>query len=379
MVDDKFTSMSLRTLITSDGELRVTLEEESIGDLAPDEVCIRVEASPINPTDVGLLLGPADLSRLEAFSLNGRPGLRAPIASQHMRSHEFKPRVGKSMPVGAEGAGTVARAGASAGHLIGKTVSTMSGGMYACFRRVKAGDCVVLPPGTNAQAAASMNANPLTALCMVEVMRRDGHTALIHSAAASSLGQMLQRICIKDGIPLVNIVRSEEQVKTLRSIGAEYVVNSSADSFFEDLTMTITATGATLAFDAVGGGSLADTILRAMEASLLGARQTTFSRYGTAIAKQVYIYGSLNLEPTVLSRTYGSSWSVGRWLFLNFLQEAGNETVRSLKERVLQELSTTFAVQYKRTLSLSDVLDPEFAKEYAKRSTGKKFLVNPSL
>ena len=224
-----------------------------------------------------------------------------------------------------------------------------------------------------------MNANPLTALCMVEVMRRDGHTALIHSAAASSLGQMLQRICIKDGIPLVNIVRSEEQVKTLRSIGAEYVVNSSADSFFEDLTMTITATGATLAFDAVGGGSLADTILRAMEASLLGARQTTFSRYGTAIAKQVYIYGSLNLEPTVLSRTYGSSWSVGRWLFLNFLQEAGNETVRSLKERVLQELSTTFAVQYKRTLSLSDVLDPEFAKEYAKRSTGKKFLVNPSL
>jgi NADPH:quinone reductase len=378
MADEKFKSLGLRSLITPDGELRVTLEAESIGDMAPDEVVIRVEASPINPTDVGLLFGQADLSGLQAFSLNGRPGLRVPITSERMSSHELKPRIGKSLPVGTEGAGTVVRAGTNAVDLVGKTVSTMSGGMYAGFRRVKADDCVVLPAGTTAQAAAGMNANPLTALCMIEVMRREGHTALIHSAAASSLGQMLNRICIKDGIPLVNIVRSGEQVKTLQSIGAKYVVNSSAESFFEDLTAAVTATGATLAFDAVGGGPLTDTILRAMEASMV-ARQTAFSRYGTATSKHVYIYGSLNLEPTVLTRTYGSSWSVSRWLFLNFLQKAGNETALALKNRILQELSTTFAVQYKGTLSLNDALNPEFVNEYAKRSTGNKFLVNPSL
>lgn len=378
MADSKFISTGLRTLMTPEGELRVTLEEESIEDIAPDEVVIRVEASPINPTDVGLLLGPSDWSRVEAFSVNGRPGLRAPIDSRHMSSHEFKPRIGKALPVGTEGAGTVVQAGANVADLVGKTVSTLSGGMYASFRRVKAADCVVLPEGTSVQAAASMNANPLTALCMIEVMRSEGHTALIHSAAASSLGQMLNRICIKDGIPLVNIVRSEDQVKTLQSIGAKYIVNSSTDSFFEDLTAAVSATGATLAFDAVGGGTLTDTILRAIEASL-GARQTAFSRYGTATTKQVYIYGSLNLEPTLLTRTYGSSWSVGRWLFLNYLQKAGNETALALKKRVLQELSTTFAVQYKATLSLKDVLNPEVVRQFAKRATGSKFLVNPSL
>jgi len=378
MSNEKFTSIGLRTLITPDGELRVTFEEESVGDVGPDEVVIRVEASPINPTDVGLLLGPADLSALTVYSQNGRPALRAPIASKHMGSHELKPRIGKALPVGAEGAGTVVQAGANVAELIGKTVSTMSGGMYTGFRRVKAADCVVLPAGTSVQAAAAMNANPMTALCMVELMRREGHTALVHSAAASSLGQMLNRICIKDGIPLVNIVRSEEQVKTLNSIGAKYVVNLNAATFFEDLTAAVAATGATLAFDAVGGGTLTDTILRAMEAAFV-AQQTGFSRYGTATTKHVYIYGSLNLEPTILTRTYGSSWSVSRWLFLNFLQKAGNETALSLKKRVLAELSTTFAVQYKGTLSLDDVLNPEFVKEFAQRSTGKKFLVNPSL
>lgn len=376
MADEKFISRALRTLITPDGELLLTLEEESIGDLSPDEVVIRVEASPINPTDVGLLLGPADLSGMAAFSLNGRPGLRAPILPKHMSS--LQSRIGKSLPIGAEGAGTVVRAGANAVDLIGKTVSTMSGGMYASFRRVNAGECMVLPAGTSAQAAASMYVNPLTALSMVEVMRREGHSALIHTAAASNLGQMLNRICINDSIPLVNIVRSEEQVKTLHSIGAKYVVNSSAESFFEDLTMAITATGATLAFDAVGGGSLADSILCAMEAAF-GARQTTFSRYGTSTLKQLYIYGSLNLEPTVLTRSYGSSWAVARFLVLNFLQKAGDETTLSLKNRIVRELSTTFASRYKGTLSLNDVVNPEFIKEYARKSTGSKFLVNPSL
>jgi NADPH:quinone reductase-like Zn-dependent oxidoreductase len=376
MDDETFTSMGLRTLITPDGELLLTLEEESIGDLWPDDVVIRVEASPINPTDVGLLLGSADLSGMTAFSLNGRPGLRAPIPPEVMRF--LNSRIGKSLPIGTEGAGTVVRAGANAVDLIGKTVSTMSGGMYASFRRVNAGECMVLPTGTSAQAAASMYVNPLTALSMVEVMRREGHSALIHTAAASNLGQMLNRICINDGIPLVNIVRSEEQVKTLRSIGAKYVVNSSAESFFEDLTMAITATGATLAFDAVGGGSLPDSILCAMEASL-GAGQTTFSRYGTSTLKQLYIYGSLNPEPTVLTRSYGSSWAVARYLVLNVLQKLGNETTLSLKNRIVRELSTTFASRYKGTLSLNDVVNPEFVKEYAKKSTDSKFLVNPSL
>jgi hypothetical protein len=209
-------------------------------------------------------------------------------------------------------------------------------------------------------------------------MRREGHSALVHTAAASNLGQMLNRICINDGIPLVNVVRSEEQVKTLRAIGAKYVVNSRAESFFEDLTMAITATGATLAFDAVGGGSLPDTILCAMEASS-GARQATFSRYGTSTLQQVYIYGSLDPGPTVLTRSYGSSWAVARYLVLNFLQKAGSETTLALKNRIVRELSTTFASRYKGTLSLSDVVAPELVKEYAQKSTDSKFLVNPSL
>jgi NADPH:quinone reductase len=378
MADEKFTSTGLRTLITPGGELFLTVEEESIGDLAPDEVVIRVEASSMNPTDIGLLLGPADLSEITAFSQNGRPGLRATIPSEHMSSVDLKPRIGKSLPVGTEGAGTVVAAGANAVDLIGKTVSTMSGGMYASFRRVNAGQCTVLPTGTSAQDAASMFVNPLTALSMVETMRREGHTALVHTAAASNLGQMLNRICINDGIPLVNVVRSEGQVKTLQSIGAKYVVNSSAESFFEDLATAITATGATLAFEATGGGLMSDSILRAMEAAL-GAGQAAFSRYGTSTFKQVYIYGSLNPEPTVLTRTYGSSWAVARYLVLNALQKFGSETTLAMKNRIAGELSTTFASSYKGTLSLSDVVNPEFAKEYAKKSTGSKFLVNPSL
>lgn len=378
MADETFTSVGLRTLITPDGELFVTFEEESIGDLAPDEVVIRVEASSMNPTDIGLLLGPADVSGLAAFSQNGRPGLRGAVPSEQMGSVDLQPRIGKSLPVGTEGAGTVVAAGADAADLIGKTVSTMSGGMYASYRRVKAGACTVLPAGTSARDAASMYVNPLTALSMIETMRREGHGALVHTAAASNLGQMLNRICIADGIPLVNVVRSEEQVKTLQAIGAEHVVNSSVDTFFEDLTAAITATGATLAFDATGGGSMSDTILRAMEAAL-GANQAAFSRYGTSIFKQVYIYGSLNPEPTMLTRTYGSSWAVARYLVLNALQSFGSETTASLKDRIVRELSTTFASSYKGTLSLSDVVNPEFAKEYAKKSTGSKFLVNPSL
>lgn len=378
MADEKFTSVGLRTLITPEGELLLTLEEESIENLSPDEVVIRVEASSMNPTDIGLLLGPADLSGLAVFSQNGRPGLRATIPAEQMSSVDLQPRIGKSLPVGTEGAGTVVAAGANAVDLIGKTVSTMSGGMYASFRRVNAAACTVLPAGTSAEAAASMYVNPLTALSMVETMRREGHSALVHTAAASNLGQMLNRICINDDIPLVNVVRSEEQVKTLHSIGAKYVVNSSAESFFEDLTAAITATGATLAFDATGGGSMTDSILRAMEAAL-GANQTAFSRYGTSTLKQVYIYGSLNPEPTMLTRTYGSSWAVARYLVLNALQKFGNETTLLLKGRIVRELSTTFASSYKATLSLVDVINPEFVKEYAKKSTGSKFLVNPSL
>ncbi|ATE64738.1 NADH oxidase [Rhizorhabdus dicambivorans] len=378
MDGEKFTSVGLRTLITPEGELLLTLEEESIGDISPDEVVIRVEASSMNPTDIGLLLGPADLAEMAAISHNGRPGLRAPIPPEHMSSLELRSRIGKSLPVGTEGAGTVVGAGENAVDLIGKTVSTMSGGMYAGFRRVNAGACTVLPTGTSAKDGASMYVNPLTALSMIETMRREGHEALVHTAAASNLGQMLNRICINDGIPLVNVVRSEEQIKTLRSIGAKYIVNSSAQTFFQDLKAAITATGATLAFDAVAGGSMADTILRAME-DALGASQTAFSRYGTAILKQVYIYGSLNPEPTVLTRTYGSSWMVGRYLVLNALQKFGEETTLSLKNRIVRELSTTFASSYKGTLSLNDVVNPDFAKEYTKKSTGSKFLVHPSL
>ena len=186
-----------------------------------------------------------------------------------------------------------------------------------------------LPAGTTPADGASWFVNPLTALGMTETMRRENHKALVHTAAASNLGQMLNKICIKDGIGLVNIVRSKEQADILHKIGAKHVVDSTADSFMDDLTNALVETGATIAFDAIGGGKLAGQILTCME---IAANKTAkeYSRYGSNVYKQVYIYGSLDNRPTELSRAFGLTWGVGGWLLTPFLQKIGPAEIGQL-------------------------------------------------
>ena len=372
------TGLQLRSTITSQGNLELTLVDEPV--IAPgfDEVLIRVEATPINPSDQGLLFGAADLSTLSVDGTDVRPVLRAKVPERAMRA--MAGRVDQSMPVGNEGAGIVIASGDSpkAKALMGKVVAVMAGSMYSQYRTVKASQCLVLAPGTTPAEGASCFVNPLTALGMTETMRREGHRALVHTAAASNLGQMLNRICIKDGIALVNIVRTAEQERLLRGMGALHVCNSSADSFTEDLTAALAATRATIAFDAIGGGKLASTILSCMEAAL-SKTATEYSRYGTTVHKQVYIYGGLDTGPTEIIRNVGMYWSVGAWLLFPFLQKIGPQGAAALRQRVASELKTTFASAYSQQVSLTQVLQPQIIQAFSPRSTGAKVLINPSL
>jgi NADPH2:quinone reductase len=273
----------------------------------------------------------------------------------------------------------VVRTGSSeaARALEGKTVAAVGGGMYSQFRCVKVDQCLVLPPGTTAAEGASSFVNPLTALGMVATMRREGHKALVHTAAASNLGQMLCRICLQDGIDLVNVVRQREQEDILRGLGAAHVCNSSEPSFMQNLTQALVATGATLAFDATGGGKLAGQILTCMEAALNKAA-SGYSRYGSTTHKQVYIYGNLDPSPTEFNRSFGMAWGMGGWLLFPFLQTIGNAETQKLKDRVARELKTTFASRYSAEVSLSQALKPEAIAVYGKRATGQKYLVVPN-
>jgi NADPH:quinone reductase-like Zn-dependent oxidoreductase len=288
-------------------------------------------------------------------------------------------RVDQSMPVGNEGAGVVIAAGSdpAAQGLMGKTVAILGGAMYAQYRMLKAADVLPLPADATAADGASCFVNPLTALGMVETMRLEGHTALVHTAAASNLGQMLNRICLKDGVGLVNIVRSREQAHILTDIGATQVVDSTSPTFMEDLTKALVETGATLAFDAIGGGKLAGQILTAMEAAAV-QRMTTYSRYGSTTYKQVYIYGGLDTGPTVLNRAFGMSWGLGGWLLTPFLMKIGAAEGQKLRQRVADELKTTFASHYTKEISLAEALDPAVIAAYNKRATGEKYLINPA-
>jgi D-arabinose 1-dehydrogenase-like Zn-dependent alcohol dehydrogenase len=302
----------------------------------------------------------------------------APTPAAAMRA--MAGRIGQSMPVGNEGAGRVVRAGGSAQAqaLLGRTVALLGGAMYAQYRKARASDCLPLPEGATAADGASSFVNPLTALAMVETMRAEGHTALVHTAAASNLGQMLNRICLADGVQLVNIVRSPEQAQILHDLGAAHVCDSSAPNFMADLVERLTTTGATLAFDAIGGGRLASQILAGMEAAAT-AKATSYSRYGSTVFKQVYIYGGLDTRPTELTRSFGMSWGVGGWLLTYFLQKAGAETGARMRQRVAAELKTTFASRYSKVISLSDALDLEILAGYSRRATGEKYLIDPSL
>ncbi len=370
--------LEIRSLVHPDGTLEVTLVPAEVPPPGADEVVVRVEAAPINPSDMGVLFGPADLAGARVSGTPERPILTAKIPERALGS--LAARIGKPLPAGNEGAGVVVEAGASAAAqaLLGKTVALFGvGGMYSQLRRVPVAACMALPDGTPAAAGASAFVNPLTALGMIETMRLEGHRALVHTAAASSLGQMLIRLCAKDGIGLVNIVRKPDQVALLRSLGAAHVCDSSAASFAGDLREAIAATGATLAFDAIGGGRMAAQILEAMEAVLLRDLKG-YARYGSPVHKQVYLYGSLDPAPTEIARTVGMSWGVGGWLVWPCLQRVGAQRTEELKRRVAAELTTTFATSYARTVSLAGALSLDVVGEYGKRATGAKVLVAPN-
>ncbi|QOT75798.1 zinc-binding dehydrogenase [Cupriavidus basilensis] len=371
------TGLQLRSQIKSSGELVLSLDSVDTPQPGPDEVLIRIEASPLNPSDLGLLFGAADMSTAKASGTAERPVVTARVPQGAMRS--MSGRMDASMPVGNEGAGVVVDAGSSpaAQALLGKTVAAIGGAMYSQYRCIPADQCLVLPEGATPADGASSFVNPLTALGMVETMRREGHSALVHTAAASNLGQMLNQICLKDGIKLVNIVRKEEQADLLKAQGAVYVCNTASPTFMQDLTEALVATGATIAFDATGGGKLGGQILTCMEAAL-NKTAREYSRYGSATHKQVYLYGGLDTSPTEFNRSFGMAWGMGGWLLFPFLQKIGRERANELKQRVVAELKTTFASHYSKEISLAEVLDLNVIAVYNKRATGEKYLINPN-
>ena len=370
------TGLQIRSQVKDDNTLEISLAQVDFPEPGPDEVLVRIEAAPINPSDLALLVGPADPSTFRVSGTAERPVLSADIPAAAMKM--VAGRLNQSLPVGNEGAGVVVAAGSSAAAqaLLGRTIGMVGGEMFAQYRCLNVHQCLPLQDGTTAAEGASCFVNPLTALGMVETMRREGHKALVHTAAASNLGQMLNRVCLADGVELVNIVRKDEQEKILRDLGAKYVVNSSSDSFMSDLTAAIKATGASIAFDATGGGKLASQILSCMEAAA-AANMKVYNRYGSDVFKQVYIYGGLDRSATVLTRNFGFSWSIGGWLLFPFLQKVGVEKMLELRGRVAREIKTTFASHYTREISLAETLSLEALAVYGKQATGEKYLIRP--
>ena len=369
--------LQLRSTITSAGRLELSLANVDTPQPEVNEVVVRIEASPINPSDMGLLFGAADMSTAEATGPADSPLVTVAIPEELLET--MAARIDQSLPVGNEGAGVVVAAGSdeAAQSLMGKTVAIRGGAMYSQYRAISADECLVLPEGITPAEGASCFVNPLTALGMVETMRREGHTALVHTAAASNLGQMLQKICGADGVELVNIVRKPEQVALLKSIGARHVCNSSESAFISDLTASLVETGATLAFDATGGGRLAGQILTCMEAAATQTA-TEYSRYGSSTYKQVYIYGGLDRSPTEFTRNFGVAWGIGGWLLTPFLERIGPDAAEQLRQRVAAEITTTFASSYTREVSLIEALELDHIAVYSKRATGEKYLINPS-
>jgi NADPH2:quinone reductase len=371
-------ALELRSLVTSQGTLELSLDDVPVPTPAANEVLVRVEASPINPSDLGVLIPGAEMATATVTGTPERPIVTASLGERALAG--LSARVDKPLPAGNEGAGTVVAAGSSpaAQALLGKTVGIAGGAMYSQYRAIDATACLVLPDGSTAKDGASSFVNPLTALGMLETMRREGHSGLVHTAAASNLGQMLVKLCAKDGVPLVNIVRKPDQEELLRSLGAVHVLNSASPSFEADLVAALKATSATLAFDATGGGTLVSQILNGMEQAASSAA-VEYSRYGSAVHKQVYIYGGLDTGPTTLTRNFGMAWGLGGWLLTYFLQSADAETLGRLRARVAAELTTTFASTYTREVSLAGMLRPDAFNSYVKRATGEKFLVTPQV
>jgi NADPH:quinone reductase-like Zn-dependent oxidoreductase len=370
--------LQLRSRVTASGELELSLVRTEIPPLAPDQVLIRVEAAPVNPSDVRVLLGTADLATLRKEDTVEAQVIRADIPPASRA--QMAGRLNRSLTAGNEGAGIVVATGTTdeARALLGKTVAVFSGAMYAQYCAARASSCLVLPDGTSPRDGASCFVNPLTALCMIETMRLEGHTALLHAAAASNLGQMLCRVCQADGVELVNIVRTAEQEALLRGLGAVHVCNSSAPDFIDKLTDATAATKATLAFDPIGGGELAGQILGCMETVLNRDWDGPFRRYGSPAHKQVYIYGGLDPRPTLVDRSFGMAWGIGGWLLWPALSRVGPAREQELRARVAREIKTTFASHFTSEIALADLLQPEILKACKRSATGQKILVNPS-
>jgi NADPH2:quinone reductase len=371
-------SKEIRSKVTSEGNIEISIASAEKPVPADDEVLIEVQAAPINPSDLGLLLSFA--ADLETINVSGSGDETVTSMKIHPAlMGAMKPRLDESMQVGNEGSGVIVDAGANVKDLIGKTVGLAGGAMYSQYRAVPAASCLVMNDGTTAAEAASSFVNPLTALGFIETMKMENHTAIVHTAAASNLGQMLVKICKDDGVPLVNIVRKSEHVELLKGLGAEYICNTSDDDFMESLVAALVETGATLGFDATGGGNngeLPGQILAAME---IAANKTAkeYSRYGSDTYKQVYIYGGLDQSPTILKRSFGMSWGLGGWLLTPMIGRIGMERFQQMRERVAAEITTTFASNYVQEISFEEMLQPEIIKSYAKQATGEKYLVTP--
>ena len=369
--------LQIRTLIKPEGELELSLAEVEIPTPGPTDIIIKVEATPINPSDLGLLVGAGDISTAVQSGTADRPVITAKVPEAGMRA--MKARIGQSLPVGNEGAGTVVAAGESeaAQALLGKRVTGLGGEFYSEYRMLNVGQVMELPDGVTAEQGASCYVNPLTALSFVETMRNMGHESLVHTAAASNLGQMLNKICLKDGVPLVNIVRKEEQAEILRGIGAKHIVNSTSPTFMEDLIAALMETGATLGFDAIGGGPLAGQLLIAMEAAA-SRKMKEYSRYGSGQETQVFIYGRLDMSPTLVPPGVGFAWNLSGYLLTPFLQKAGKEVRARMYKRVIDELTTTFASHYTKRISLAEALNLDTLKAYDAKATGEKYLITPN-
>ena len=371
-------SKEIRSEITREGKLNLSIATSDVPIPGDDEVLIKVEASPINPSDLGLLISfAADLDSISSSGSGDETVTTMGIHPGLMQS--MKPRLDKSMQVGNEGGGVIVDAGKNVKDLIGKTVGVAGGAMYSQYRCLPAMSCLVMNDGTTSAEAASSFVNPLTALGFTETMKLENHTALVHTAAASNLGQMLVKICLADDIPLVNIVRKQEHVDLLKNLGAKYICNTSDEDFMKCLIDCLVETGATLGFDATGGGNegkLAGQILSAMEIAA-NKNATEYSRYGSDTYKQVYIYGGLDPTPTVLNRSFGLSWGLGGWLLTPFIGRVGMEKFQEMRDRVAKEIKTTFASNYTKEVSLEEMLAPDAIKTYAKQATGTKYLVTP--
>jgi NADPH:quinone reductase len=371
------TALQLRSLAKASGELELSLAEVLVPEPGPDDVLIRIEATPINPSDLGLLVGGADMSTAKASGTKEQPVVTANIPPPALRA--MTARLDQSMPVGNEGAGVVVKAGSSpaAQALLGKMVAGLGGEMYSQYRMLNVAQCLPLPDGTSAKDGASCFVNPLTALSFVETMKMQGRTGIVHTAAASNLGQMLVKICQKDNVPLVNIVRKKEQADILKGLGAKYIVDSTSPTFMEDLITALAETKTTLGFDAIGGGPLAGQLLVAMEAAAV-RNMKEFSRYGSGQQTQVYIYGRLDMSQTTVPPGVGFAWNLSGYLLTPFLQQVGPEVRARMRQRVVDELTTTFASHYTAEISLAEALDLKTLQAYNAKATGEKYLINPN-